>query len=66
MSEITSVGKSAGKAARGGRIVDPTNISRQEAFDILFEKGYTPEQIVKEAPPRSKLAPTRIPFGPKR
>jgi hypothetical protein len=66
MSGIQSVGKSAGKAARGGRIADPTNLSRQEAFDILLDKGYTPEQILKEAPPRSRPAPTRVPFGPPR
>lgn len=64
MSNIQSVGKSAGKAARGGRIADPTNISREEAFDILLDKGYSPQQILKEAPPRSKPAPVRVPFGP--
>jgi hypothetical protein len=64
MTHIQTVGKSAGKAARGGSVTDPNNISRQEAFDMLFEKGYTPEQIVKEAPPRSKPAPIRKPFGP--
>jgi hypothetical protein len=66
MSNIQSVGKSAGKAARGGRIADPSNLSRQEAFDILLDKGYTPEQILKEAPPRSVPAKVRVPFGPPR
>ena len=66
MTHITSVGKSAGKAARGGAIVDPNNISRGEAFEILFDKGYTPEQIVKEAPQRSRPAAMRVPFGPPR
>ena len=64
MTNIQTVGKSAGKSARGGSVIDPNNISRQEAFDILFGKGYTPEQIVKEAPPRSRPAPIRKPFGP--
>jgi hypothetical protein len=66
MTNIQSVGKSAGKAARGGSIVDPNNIGRNEAFDILFDKGYTPEQILKEAPPRGKPALPRTPFGPER
>ena len=66
MEHIQTVGRSAGKSGGfgGGKITDPNNISRQEAFDMLFEKGYTPEQIVKEAPPRSKPAPLRKAFGP--
>ncbi len=66
MTQIQSVGKSAGKAARGGTISDPTNLTRQEAFDRLLDKGYTPEQILKEAGQRSKPAATRVPFGPPR
>lgn len=66
MTKVQTVGRSAGKSTRGGAIIDPANISRQEAFDILFEKGYTPEQIVKESPPRSKPAPFRKAFGPPR
>ncbi len=65
MTHIQSVGRSAGKSGGigGGKIVDPNNITRQEAFEMLFEKGYTPDQILKEAPPRSKPAPHRTAFG---
>ncbi len=66
MTQIQSVGKSAGKAMRGGRISDPNNLTRQEAFDRLLDKGYTPEQILKEAGERSKPAAARVPFGPPR
>ena len=54
------------RVGSGGKTADPNDYTRREAFDILFEKGYTPEQIVKEAPPRSKPAPNRVPFGPPR
>lgn len=66
MTEIQTVGRSAGKSGGfgGGKIVDPKNLARNEALDRLYEKGYTPEQIVKEAPPRSKPAPLRKNFGP--
>jgi hypothetical protein len=50
-----------------GKTADPNDFTRQEAFEILLkEKGMTPEQILKEAPPRSKPAKARVPFGPKR
>lgn len=57
----------------GGHIVtsasktmDPLDYTPQEAFDILLEKGYTPEKMLKEAPARRTPAKPRIPFGPKR
>lgn len=66
MTNIQTVGRSGGKSGGfgGGKIVDPKNLSRGEALEMLYEKGYTPEQIVKEAPPRSKPAPLRKAFGP--
>jgi hypothetical protein len=66
MTNIQTVGRSGGKSGGfgGGKIVDPKNLARNEALDRLYEKGYTPEQIVKEAPPRSKPAPLRKAFGP--
>jgi hypothetical protein len=54
------------RVGSSGKTADPNDYTRPEAFDILFEKGYTPERIVKEAPPRSKPAPNRVPFGPPR
>ena len=54
------------RVGSAGKTADPNDYTRPEAFDILFEKGYTPEQIVKEAPPRSKPARVRVPFGPPR
>ena len=54
MTHIQKIGSPTMKAPRGGTFTDPNTITRQEAFDILLDKGYTPEQILKEAPPRSQ------------
>lgn len=66
MTHIQKIGSPTMKAPRGGTFTDPNTITRQEAFDILLDKGYTPEQILKEAPPRSRPAGVRVPFGPPR
>lgn len=66
MTHIQKIGNPITKAPRGGTLVDPNVITRPKAFDILMDKGYTPEQILKEAPPRSKPAKARVAFGPPR
>lgn len=51
-----------------GKTGNPDNYSRPEVFEILLEKGYTPEQIIKisEGAPRRKPYAPRKAFGPPR